>query len=182
MATAFSHAVLAASLVHATKPGKMIPGLYIAGAALAMAPDLDVAGLYMGIDYASLWGHRGMTHSLVFAALCALPIGAWLVRKSFDWISFARVWLTLALCMASHGLLDAMTNGGLGIALLSPWDQTRYFFEYQPIQVSPLGLSNWSYAAIMAVAKSEFLWVWLPAFALLAISVLLRRFNQGKPV
>ncbi|NIM12838.1 MAG: hypothetical protein GTO45_29905 [Candidatus Aminicenantes bacterium] len=48
---------------------------------------------------------------------------------------------------ASHGVLDAFTNGGLGIALLSPFDTTRHFSPWQPIEVAPIGIwaffSDW---------------------------------------
>ncbi|NIM77978.1 MAG: hypothetical protein GTO20_04240 [Candidatus Aminicenantes bacterium] len=51
------------------------------------------------------------------------------------------------LLTASHGVLDAFTNGGLGIALLSPFDTTRHFSPWQPIEVAPIGIwaffSDW---------------------------------------
>jgi len=78
------------------------------------------------------------------------------------------------LLSASHGIFDAFTNGGLGIALLSPFDNTRYFFPWTPIIVSPLGikglLSNWG----LIVIKSELLWIWLPSFLIVIISTLVR--------
>ena len=46
----------------------------------------------------------------------------------------------LFLAIASHGLLDAFTDGGLGVAFFAPFDSTRYFFPVTPIEVSP----NWS--------------------------------------
>jgi inner membrane protein len=45
---------------------------------------------------------------------------------------------------ASHGILDAMTDGGLGVAFFSPFDDTRCFFPFRPIKVSPIGLSFFS--------------------------------------
>ena len=39
--------------------------------------------------------------------------------------------------MASHGVLDALTDGGSGVAFLAPFDDTRYFFPWRPIRVSP---------------------------------------------
>ena len=49
-----------------------------------------------------------------------------------------------ALVLASHGLLDTLTDGGLGIALLWPFDLTRYFAPWNPIPVSPIGLGFFS--------------------------------------
>ena len=37
----------------------------------AALPDLDVAGFAFGVRYADLLGHRGLSHSLPFAALVA---------------------------------------------------------------------------------------------------------------
>lgn len=40
---------------------------------------------------------------------------------------------------ASHGLLDAMTDGGLGIALFWPFTPERYFAPWRPLPVAPIG-------------------------------------------
>jgi inner membrane protein len=37
-----------------------------------MLPDLDVVTFKLGIPYASPWGHRGISHSLLLALLAAL--------------------------------------------------------------------------------------------------------------
>jgi membrane-bound metal-dependent hydrolase YbcI (DUF457 family) len=58
---------------------------------------------------------------------------------------------------ASHGVLDAMTDGGLGIAFFAPFDNTRYFFPFRPVKVSPIGLSFFS-ARGLDVIWSELLW------------------------
>ena len=49
------------------------------------------------------------------------------------------VWLLVAAVMGSHDLLDALTDGGLGIGLFSPLDLRRYFFPIRPIPVALLG-------------------------------------------
>jgi inner membrane protein len=43
------------------------------------------------------------------------------------------------LVTASHGLLDTLTDGGLGIALLWPWSNHRFFAPWRPIPVAPIG-------------------------------------------
>ena len=82
------------------------------------------------------------------------------------------LWLYLFLASASHGVLDAFTNGGLGIAFLSPFDTTRYFFSFHPIEVSPTGVHFFSERGLSAL-ESEFIWVWVPSivFAILAVVV-----------
>ena len=67
---------------------------------------------------------------------------------------------------ASHGFLDAFTNGGLGVALFAPFDHTRYFFPIRPILVSPLNLSAFGTRRGAAVLFSEMQWVWLPSIAI----------------
>ena len=45
----------------------------------SVLPDIDALGFFVGIPYGSLFGHRGLTHSLAFALLlacCALPLCA----------------------------------------------------------------------------------------------------------
>ena len=42
--------------------------------------------------------------------------------------------------LASHALLDTLTDGGLGAALLWPFNFTRYFAPWRPIPVAPIGL------------------------------------------
>ncbi|MHC4365405.1 MAG: metal-dependent hydrolase, partial [Planctomycetota bacterium] len=63
---------------------------------------------------------------------------------------------------ASHGVLDALTDGGLGIALFSPFDTGRYFFPWRPLRVSPIGIDAFfRYGGLEALA-SDIVWVWLP--------------------
>lgn len=140
-------------------------------AGLAMLPDLDTLAFPLGIPYGHRFGHRGMFHSLAFALLAGLcaalatrgPLGGpWWVLLGYY---FAVT--------ASHGVLDAFTNGGLGIALLGPFDDTRYFFWWQPIQVAPLGrafFSRWG----LRVLVSEAVWVWAPLAVLVGAAVGLR--------
>lgn len=100
-------------------------------AALAMAPDLDVLAFKLHIPYGAEWGHRGAAHSLVLALLAGALVGALMKSK--------RAWLLASVAAASHGLLDTLTDGGLGVALLWPFDLHRYFAPWQPIPVAPIG-------------------------------------------
>jgi inner membrane protein len=72
-----------------------------------------------------------------------------------------RFFCCLFLATASHGVLDAMTNGGLGVAFLAPFDRARYFLPFRPIQVSPLGIPS-DAERMLRIARSELTWVWLP--------------------
>jgi hypothetical protein len=48
------------------------------------------------------------------------------------------------LVVASHPLLDTLTDGGLGCALFWPFDLTRYFAPSTPIPIAPIGLRFFS--------------------------------------
>jgi inner membrane protein len=133
--------------------------LLIAGVAVSVMPDLDVLAFRYGISYASNFGHRGFSHSLLFAAALAL-FGACAFR--YFQTSFGRVFLFLFLAAVSHGILDAFTNGGLGIAFLWPFTPERYFAPVQVIQVAPIGISRFLSPRGVSVLISEILWVCLP--------------------
>src|SRR5437660_9682736 len=101
------------------KPG--IPKrVWVIGAVCSAIPDLDVIGFRFGIRYGDFWGHRGFAHSLVFAALLALLIVVLRFRHGATGMHAPMLWLYFFLATASHGLLDAMTDGGLGVALFAP--------------------------------------------------------------
>jgi len=109
----------------------------VALSAISLAPDLDVIAFALGIPYQATWGHRGAVHSLGFALLIGV-VAVLLAR-----VSGLRAWktgLAVALVYASHGLLDTMTDGGLGIAVLWPFSTERLFAPCQPIPVAPIGL------------------------------------------
>jgi hypothetical protein len=72
---------------------------------------------------------------LATAALLAFPRPLPVIGRLLPWTFFF-------LATASHGLLDAMTDGGLGVAFFSPFDKHRYFFPWTPIRVSPIGLTR----------------------------------------
>jgi inner membrane protein len=76
---------------------------------------------------------------------------------------------------ASHGILDALTNGGMGVAFWWPWSGERYFFPEQMIEVSPLGIYRFLSLKGLSVLWSEVLWVWLPLFGCAALLSMFRR-------
>ena len=138
--------------------------------ACAAAPDLDVLGLALGVPYGSPLGHRGLFHSVPFAAVFAAAVAALAFPRARPGFSRIRAWLYLFLATASHGVLDAFTDGGGGVALLSPFDERRFFAPFRPIAVSPIGVGAFFSARGIAVIESELLWIWLP-FALLGFAL-----------
>jgi inner membrane protein len=148
----------------------------------SVIPDLDVIGFRLGVRYGDFWGHRGFTHSLVFALLTA---GAAVVvgfRHRAPEIDRLRLIGYLFLATASHGVLDAMTNGGIGVAFFSPFDNARYFLPWRPILVSPISVGRFFSPQAQAILASEFLWIWIPAGLLAASMLMLRRIKAGTRV
>jgi inner membrane protein len=169
MATAiFTHPVPILALGIALGFRRIPPRLFWVAVLFTMLPDLDAIGYWRGVRYADLFGHRGFSHSLLFALLCG-GLG-WLAApllRCRRWLAF----VLLFFAVASHIALDAATNGGLGVAAFWPYSETRYFFPWRPIQVSPMsprafisghGISERG----LKVLYSELRWVWLPFITL----------------
>jgi inner membrane protein len=169
MASLFSHAVAALGIGACFYRPSIPKRVWVAGVACSVVPDLDVIGFRFGIRYGDFWGHRGFTHSLLFAALLASTLIFIGLRKALPSLGRTTLWLYLFLASASHGFLDAMTDGGLGVAFFSPFDNQRYFLPWTPIRVSPIGVGRFFSYRGLEVLQSELLWIWLPA-AVLAIA------------
>jgi inner membrane protein len=102
---------------------------WVLTAVCAMLPDADVAGFIFGIRYSDVFGHRGLSHSFFFAAVVGALAALWSrwadaeaatgPRTEWSGRSLA-LYFALVTVTASHPLLDALTNGGLGVALFAP--------------------------------------------------------------
>ncbi len=133
--------------------------------ALSLLPDADVIGFSLGVRYGDPWGHRGATHSLAFAVLTGAAVGAAAAGLRLPPVRTGAIAIGV---LASHPLLDTLTDGGLGCALFWPFDLTRYFAPWNPIPVAPIGLAFFSPFGL-AVAATEFVqfsplfaWAWSP--------------------
>lgn len=147
-------------------------GVVALGALCSVLPDADVVGFRLGVAYGDLLGHRGLSHSLLFAAVTAAVLTALVAarRRAAGAPAHAlAVGLFLFLSTASHGLLDALTDGGLGVALLSPLSEARYFAPLRPIAVSPISVARFLSGAALPVLTSELRWIWIPGFAVAAV-------------
>jgi inner membrane protein len=148
---AILHAAVGAAAGRAAareRPGRLMVVL----ALLAMVPDLDVVAFAFGIPYRAPFGHRGAFHSLAMAlaigALCSLAAPAYRLSR-------LRMFVAVSAVVASHGLLDTFTDGGLGIALFWPLSNHRFFFSWRPIPVAPIGSGIFSrYGLHVLLAES----------------------------
>ena len=160
MASPVTHAVgaITAAIGFRVRPASL--RYWWLGIACAEAPDLDAIGFWLGVPYGSLLGHRGLTHSIVFGMLLSAIVSAWAARSGD--MGRTRLWWYLLVATLSHGVLDAMTDGGLGVAFLSPFDQTRYFAPFRPIPVASMSLWDLLGPHGARVLLHECLWVWIP--------------------
>jgi inner membrane protein len=129
--------------------------------AAALLPDADVVAFALGIPYRAPLGHRGASHSLAAAALFGLACA--LVARG-QRLPPLRIGLLVALVMGTHGLLDTLTDGGLGAALAWPWSNERFFAPWRPIPVAPIGAGMLSRRGLEVVLAE--LVLFLPLFAL----------------
>lgn len=171
MASVFGHVAVSTAIGYTLFPKYVRPATLLLAGFCAFAPDLDVLAFRFGISYQSIYGHRGWTHSLIFALLLGALIG-W---ASGDKRDPKALTLWFALSMLSHPLLDMMTNGGLGCALWWPFSDERVFFPFRPIKVSPLSVADFFSPWGLSVLASEVLWIGIPCLVL----VLLMRWRNS---
>ena len=177
MASIFGHAVAAIAIGSSfSKPFKLIKFWFIC-IACAILPDLDVIGFSFGISYNSFWGHRGFSHSIIFALLMGVFFAMTFYYSLFkkEYKKLILIGFCFFLCTLSHSLLDALTTGGKGVALLSPFDNTRYFFPWKVIQVSPIGISKFFSEWGVRVIVSELKWIGIPSLIFIVGVKLLKK-------
>jgi inner membrane protein len=166
MPSAFTHAVAAVALGRTYTRNRLPLRFWVLSAACAIAPDMDVMCKRFGIEYDQLLGHRGLTHSLIFALILSGLVVLLAFQKPLDGISRKKLFLIFFLATASHGVLDAMVDGTLGVAFFAPFLATRFFLPWRPIVSSPVGWSFFS-AAGATTLMNEFVWVWVPSILMI---------------
>ena len=159
MASFFSHPAYTVALKYSSSR-PVSKKLFYLCLILTCLPDADVIAFKFGIPYESQWGHRGFTHSIIFALamgfFCQLfsdAIGE--TKKRVFWWTFTST--------LSHVFMDALTNGGLGVAVLWPFSHARFFFPWRPVQVSPIGVGGFISMRGVVVVLNEILWLWMPS-------------------
>ena len=182
MASVITHGLAAVIIGKSFIQKKQSPAFWCSLVLCSLLPDIDVVGFKFGIAYGDFWGHRGFTHSLVFALSVGFAVGLVFYRRlgiaSPEWWKYVALYSTVT---ASHGVFDAMTNGGLGIALFAPFDNGRYFFPWAPVQVTRVGFHSFISLKGFRILVSEGIYILAP---LLAVSFILgwgrRRYKKHK--
>ena len=171
MASILGHGITGFTISKITSKSN-IKVLIILAILSSILPDIDVFAFHFGIPYESPLGHRGFTHSVLFAATWAVVL-TFIFGKAYKKLFL----LVIFFSTVSHGILDAMTNGGRGVGFLIPFDNERYFFPFRVIKVSPLKIghffSEWGWQVIL----SEFKFVVIPCVIVLVILYLIKK-NQ----
>ena len=172
MPTVMTHAIVGLT-AGTCAPFTHRAGLFwVLSAALPMAPDLDVVGLPLGVPFLSMWGHRGISHSIAAAVAIGVVTAALTSRRLR--VRPLPLAVYFAVITASHGLFDALTDGGPGVAFFAPFDDARFFLPWRPLPVSPLAarfFSAWGWL----VFRAELTYVWIPALVVAAIALSVRR-------
>lgn len=136
-------------------------------------PDADVLTFKLGIAYEHPLGHRGFTHSILFAMFWALLLMLLFGRKhKFIWF------VVIFLSTLSHGILDAMTSGGKGVGFLIPFNNERFFFPFREIKVSPIGIERFFSDWGLQVVLSELKFIFIPCFLILAVRFLVLKIKR----
>ena len=157
MPTIISHPAILMALYPAFRKYQFSSSTWLAAAICSVFPDFDVIGFQFGIQYGDVLGHRGLTHSILFAFVLSAIVAFCIHQKQK-----IAVFVFFFLCTLSHGILDAFTDGGLGIAFFSPFSNTRYFFAWRPLEVSPIGISGFLTGPALSVLMSEIKFIWIP--------------------
>lgn len=170
MATIYTHALVGIGLGKILTYRRARPLFWVLAAFLPIVPDFDA---FSTSAYGTLWGHRGFTHSLSFALAISL-LAAGLACRYLR----MRFWPLLGLFFlitASHGILDALTDGGFGIPFFWPFYNGR-FGPCGPIHVADIGF-EFPDPRVSRSIRTELLYVWLPTVVLVAIVSAYRRWK-----
>jgi inner membrane protein len=179
MPSEFTHIFVSTALGKISFNEKLPARFWLLTAIGTVLPDIDVIGYYYGIKYGDVLGHRGFTHSLTFALLASTLV----VLVAFPALSrfSKRWWWMLAfffVVIASHGVLDAMTDKGMGVGFFSPFDNTRYFMPWRPIFASPMRISRFFSHTGIEVLTKEIIWIWTPLLLVYAGVSMYRKSTQ----
>lgn len=164
MASVFGHGIVGYTISKVASKSNL-KKLVILAVVSSMLPDIDVLAFHFGVPYEAPLGHRGFTHSILFAFIWAIAL-TFAFGKTRRKLYFAVLFLSTI----SHGILDAMTTGGRGVGFFIPFDNTRYFLPFRVIKVSPLSVSQFFSEWGWQVILSELKYIFLPCAVVLIFS------------
>jgi len=172
MPSLLGHAVAGLAITTAFHRDRLPRRTWALAAFCAVAPDLDWFVSLLPLHRGHVLNHRGVSHSLFAAVLLATVVFFLAIRRDQR---RGDLWLCLTVSALSHGLLDALTAGGVGVALFMPFSATRWACLWQPGHVAPLPLGRDHTYAFLASLWAEALWIGIPALGLAAYARLVRQ-------
>jgi inner membrane protein len=158
MPSAFAHALASLTITKAGPKRIWSRKLAIVSIISGVLPDLDCIGFHTKVPYDHPLGHRGFSHSILFALLWALVLTILAFKKS---TAKFKIFVVLFLSTISHGILDAFTNGGQGVGFFIPFNNERFFFPMRPIEASPLSIASF-FEQALPILTNEILWIGIP--------------------
>lgn len=162
-----------AAYVQDTDPPR--PRLAICGfALLGLIPDLDLLGGLLGVSPDGPLGHRGVTHSLAFAAAIAL-LAALIARRRRAAPGPIALWTFLA--VGSHGVLDMLSRFGHGPMIFWPFSTETWAFAWKPV---PGATSAGEYLSLHAIPTFMVEAALFSPFLLYALWVMFRKSRERR--
>lgn len=147
-------------------------GPLLSFAALSALPDFDVFLVALGVPDAGAGGHRGASHSFFLAVIIGLLTASY--ARRFGW-PVVRTAIAATLAVASHGILDAIGEGGRGIPLFWPLSDARYLSPWRLLPDAPRGLQMLSRHGLLDVCVELLVFFPMAAYALWPSPAFLRK-------
>ena len=158
-----THALLPLAAAAAFVKRPVPTALLIVAAFAAAAPDLDgLVSHIWRLPPSSIYVHRGAAHSLFVALAAGLLATAFHKRLNVRPLTAGVV---VAAAMASHGLLDMMTDSGRPVAYLWPLSSVRLFADWRPIHAGPVHMAHF-FSQSTARLWSDLWQLIIPMFAI----------------
>ena len=168
MPSSFAHIAAGIGLGTPALPDSIPRRYWMCAGFCAAIPDIDWLWSFRGRPYGHWLEHRGITHSLLFAACFAALITWTVLRPVAARGTLMRLWAGLTLATASHGFFDALSTYGAGVGFFIPFSTRRFFFPWRPISGST-GQSQSLALKVLVVLGKELLYVWLPSAAVACV-------------
>lgn len=168
MPTPISHAAVGYALGAWTQRGVPTRRVCIVAAVCAALPDIDALGWPLHTANTSLFAHRAITHSLVFALAATFVATAVFFRGNQWRLGRGRIAAILGVALLSHACLDALSTYSLGVEFFAPFSQQRLRFVWTPLGVADGSLAGQLVQEAIVVLLPALLLVWLgrrPALA-----------------
>ena len=182
MPSPFSHGIASIALGKAFSNRQMPLRFWALSIFCSVIPDIDILGNRLGIGFWTVLGHRGLTHSILFAISLSCLVVLLAFRKPIEGITRRGLLAYFFAVTISHGILDALVNGVLGVAFFAPFNSIRYFLPWRPIHSSPIGMAFFSSTGWMVIVN-ELIWVWAPSLTVIFARWLFQRFaDRSEPV